>query len=160
MVAGEDAVAGDHVVDVDGVEAGARRERGQALSEQRLGVYVVQGAVGAALTAWRTDGIQNPCVDDELPSLRAPRLWVGRWSVPPPARWRSVFSLSAYGNTVWREHVLTRLCRGYRAGGRPLMSSDPLALLTNVAQSPPETAPRRHATCRLPASQLACWIVL
>ena len=159
MVPGEDAVACDHVVDADGIESRARRERGQALSEQRLGVYSVQGAVRAALTARRTDGIQNPCVDDELPSLRAPRLWVGRWSVPPPAM-RSVFSLSAYGNTVWRERVLTRLCRGYRAGGRPLMSSDPLALLTNVAHSPPETAPRRHATCRLPASQLACWIVL
>ncbi len=63
VVPGEDAVAGDDVVDLRGIEAGAVRQRGQALAEQCLRVDVVQGTVGAALSAWRADGVENPGVD-------------------------------------------------------------------------------------------------
>jgi hypothetical protein len=47
-------------------------ERGEALGEQRLRVDAVQGAVGAALAAGRADGVDDPGVDVELPSLREP----------------------------------------------------------------------------------------
>jgi hypothetical protein len=72
VVTGQDAVARDDVVDLTRVEAGALGERGEALGEQRLGVDAVQGAVGAALAAGRADGVDDPGVDVELPSLREP----------------------------------------------------------------------------------------
>ena len=97
VVPGEDAVAGDDVVDADGVESGARGQCGQALSEQCLRMYPVQCAVGAAFAARRANGIQNPCVDVELPSLRAPGLGFRR-AAPPPVR--IVFSLKGQGNTA------------------------------------------------------------
>jgi hypothetical protein len=74
MITGEDAVARDDVVDLGGFEAGPRRQRAQALREQGLRVNAVQGAVGAALAARCADGVENPGVDVELPSLRAFRV--------------------------------------------------------------------------------------
>jgi hypothetical protein len=71
VIAGQDAVARDDVVDLGGFEAGPRRQRAQALREQGLRVDAVQAAVGAALAARRADGVENPGVDVELPSLRA-----------------------------------------------------------------------------------------
>jgi hypothetical protein len=72
VVTGQDAVARDDVVDLRRVEAGALGERSEALGEQRLRMDAVQGAVGAALAARRADGVDDPGVDVELPSLREP----------------------------------------------------------------------------------------
>jgi hypothetical protein len=72
VVAGQDAVACDDVVDFRRVEAGALRERGEALGEQRLRVDAVQGAVGTALAAGCANGVDDPGVDVELPSVREP----------------------------------------------------------------------------------------
>ena len=62
VVAGEDAVAGDHVVDLDRVEADAGDERLEALGEQLLRVDVVERAIGAALAAWRAHHVDDPRV--------------------------------------------------------------------------------------------------
>jgi hypothetical protein len=69
VIARQDAIASDDVVDLTRVEAGPPGERGEALGEQRLGVDAVQGAVGAPLAAGRADGVDDPGVDVELPSL-------------------------------------------------------------------------------------------
>ncbi|BCZ20239.1 hypothetical protein MTY59_00940 [Mycobacterium senriense] len=74
MVSAEDAVAGDHVVDVGRLEADPLNERGEAPGEQGLRVHSVQAAVGAAATAGRADRVENPGVDDGLRSS-----WVGRY---------------------------------------------------------------------------------
>jgi hypothetical protein len=100
MITGQDAVARDDVVDLGGCEAGPRRQRAQALREQGLRVDAVQGAVGAALAARCADGVENPGVDVELPSLRA-----FRWTASSQSA-RSVFSLTVYRNTALRECVL------------------------------------------------------
>ena len=62
VVTGEDAVAGDDVVDVDRLEADSRGERLEALREQRLRVHTVERAVGAALAARCADNVDEPCV--------------------------------------------------------------------------------------------------
>jgi hypothetical protein len=100
VVTGQDAVARDDVVDLGGCEAGARGQRVQALREQGLRVDAVQGTVGAALAARCADGVENPGVDVALPSLRA-----FLWTASPQSA-RSVFSLSVYRNTAFRECVL------------------------------------------------------
>jgi hypothetical protein len=100
VITGEDAVARDDVVDLGGCEAGSRGQRAQTLREQGLRVDAVQGTVGAALAARCADGVENPGVDVELPSLRALR-----WTASPRSA-RSVFSLNVYRNTAFRECVL------------------------------------------------------
>ena len=62
VVTGEDAVAGDHVVDLDRVEPDACRQRPEALGEQLLRMDVVQRAVGAPLAAGRADHVDDPRV--------------------------------------------------------------------------------------------------
>ena len=66
MVAGEDAVAGDHVVDLGRVEPDARRQRPEALGEQLLRMDVVQRAVGTPLAAGRADHVDDPGVGHRL----------------------------------------------------------------------------------------------
>ena len=58
---GEDAVAGDHVVDLDGVEPRARRQRPQTLREQLLRMDPVQRAVGTTPAARRAHDVEDPC---------------------------------------------------------------------------------------------------
>jgi hypothetical protein len=72
MVPAEDAVAGDHVIDVDRIEVGPLTECGEAAGEQGLWVNGVQSAVGAASPAGRAYRVENPGVDGGLRSS-----WVG-----------------------------------------------------------------------------------
>ena len=58
---GEDAVAGDHVVDLGGVEPGRDAQRPQALGEQLLRMDAVQRAVGTALASRRAHDVEDPC---------------------------------------------------------------------------------------------------
>nr|BBX78060.1 hypothetical protein MFLOJ_18470 [Mycobacterium florentinum] len=69
MVTGQDAVAGDHVINVSGVETGAFGQRREAGREERLRMYVVQPAVWAAPPTGRAYRIENPGVDVGLRSL-------------------------------------------------------------------------------------------
>jgi len=68
VIPAENAVAGDDVVDVCRLETGPLGQCGEATGEQGLRVNGVQSAVGAAAPAGRTNGIENPGVDDGLPS--------------------------------------------------------------------------------------------
>ena len=70
MVTGEDAVSGDHVVDLYRVEPDSRRQRPEALREQLLGMDVVQRAVGPPLAAGRAHHVEDPGVSHpQLTSL-------------------------------------------------------------------------------------------
>jgi hypothetical protein len=71
VVAGQNAVAGDHVIDVDRLEADALGKRGQARREQGLRMNSVQSAVGAASPPRRAYRVENPGVDVGLRSLCA-----------------------------------------------------------------------------------------
>jgi hypothetical protein len=68
MIPAEDAVAGDHVIDVDRIEVGPLAQRGEAAGEQGLWVNRVQPAVGAASPAGRAYRVENPGVDGGLRS--------------------------------------------------------------------------------------------
>ena len=70
VIAGQDAVARDDVLDAGGVESAAGRQSGQALREQRLWVDRVQSAVRTAFAARSADDVDYPRVDEELLSLR------------------------------------------------------------------------------------------
>ena len=72
VVTGEDAVAGDHVVDLGGIEPDPRRQRPETLGEQLLGMDVVQRAVGASLAAGRADHVDDPGVGHRLAHLSEP----------------------------------------------------------------------------------------
>jgi hypothetical protein len=71
VIAGEDAVTGDDVADLGRVEPRAGGQRSEALGEEVLRVDAVQGAVGPTSAARRANGVEDPGVDTELPSLRA-----------------------------------------------------------------------------------------